>query len=478
MSVSNSRKDWNNVAPSPTPLTRFLEKADAAVPDADPRAAIHPPNPTGWSLVSADGRATMRLPTRFVVGSEACCDLRLSEQGIATHHAMLTVEDDLAYVTPMSDAPTLLDGDAITGRSRLRRNSALTFGGASFRVQHDGPIEDTDWEAEASEWDADPTTEFEQESEWDADEAESEALETPPASEPVAPPPPPAPKPRATTAPTAEARRAATPHVSPRIERDVRIGQRASRRRRGTGWIVWAIAAGAIAAIYQFVPSDVFEQIGWNPDARPTKVEAVSSAPTQTASLPAPPPAQVQSTEPEQTWISVEPSSPDPGAQRLPTNATPAPDPTTTLLAEAAAFEAKGERVNAAQRYVRVLQVQPGSEIARARLDRIVGGVARDASDMILRQRFDSARRSLDQLEVAIPESRRSVVSKDVRDQWRVVQLLLDADALMQQYRLVGPDDPNAVGLLREALRIDPNNAIADEMLAKAHGLQAERAKQ
>jgi hypothetical protein len=58
------------------------------------------------------------------------------------------------------------------------------------------------------------------------------------------------------------------------------------------------------------------------------------------------------------------------------------------------------------------------------------------------------------------------------------VQLLLDADALMQQYRLVGPDDPNAVGLLREALRIDPNNAIADEMLSKAYGLQAEREKQ
>jgi predicted Zn-dependent protease len=97
---------------------------------------------------------------------------------------------------------------------------------------------------------------------------------------------------------------------------------------------------------------------------------------------------------------------------------------------------------------------------------------------MILRQRFDGARRSLEQLAVAIPESRRSLVGKEARGQWRVVGLLLDADALMQQYRLVGPDDPNAVGLLREALRIDPNNAIADEMLSKAYGLQAERERQ
>jgi hypothetical protein len=149
-------------------------------------------------------------------------------------------------------------------------------------------------------------------------------------------------------------------------------------------------------------------------------------------------------------------------------------------LSEAEALESSGHRLtpagkNAAEHYVRVLQAEPDSAVAHARLDTIVGTVARDASEMILHQRFDGARRSLEQLAVAIPKSQRSLVGKESQDQWRVVGLLLEADALMQQYRLVGPDDPNAVGLLRESLRIDPGNAIADEMLAKAYGLQAER---
>ncbi len=186
---------------------------------------------------------------------------------------------------------------------------------------------------------------------------------------------------------------------------------------------------------------------------------------------------RIQPTTPVQAASSVGAS-----AQQPPVTASAPAIATATLLAEADALEKKGQWVtpgqNAAQRYVRVLQTQPESEIARARLDKIVGGVAQDASDMILRQRFDSARRLLDQLAVAVPEMHRSLVSKDARDRWRVVQLVLDADTLMQQYRLEGPDDPNALGLLREALRIDPNNAIADEMLAKVHGLQMEREKQ
>ena len=105
-------------------------------------------------------------------------------------------------------------------------------------------------------------------------------------------------------------------------------------------------------------------------------------------------------------------------------------------------------------------------------------GGSHDAGDMILRQRFDGARQALERLSAAIPQDQRSLVGKDALGQWRVVVLLLDADALMQQYRLVEPDDPNAVSLLNEALRIEPNNAIVDEMLSKAHGLLEERRKQ
>jgi hypothetical protein len=241
-----------------------------------------------------------------------------------------------------------------------------------------------------------------------------------------------------------------------------------------------------VGAVFWLVPIEVLEHFGWNPDAGPTKVDSVASpvvAPAGTQTTAVPPPSEpVRLTEPKPAPVHEDrPPSPEPAAQPLPTK-TPVVGSVTSLLSEAAALEDKGQWVtpgqNAAQRYVRVLQAEPDSATARARLDHIVGGVARDASDMILRQRFDSARRLLDQLAVAVPENARPLVDKDARGQWRVVQLLLDADALMQQYRLVGPDDPNAVGLLREAQRIDPNNAIVDEMLSKAYGMQAERDKQ
>ena len=516
MSASNTWNHWDAIAPTAPPLRNVSGKSDSAGPGIDDRA-VNPPTPTRWSLVSSDGRATMRLPKRFVVGSGACCDLHLSEQGIATHHAMLNVEDDLAYVTPMSDAPTLLDGEAISGRCRLRSSSALTFGAATFRVQHDGPPEDwdtdetewkkaTEWQADDSDWGADATdsevgaalseadvTESEvdvTESKADATGSEVEEIELVvvekelPRNEPIAPqrtPP---------NAPTAEARRGAAPRSSPRIERDARVRLHvAAKKRRRTGWIGWVVTLAAMAAAaFWFLPIDLFEQFGWNPDARPTKVDLVPQsvvAPTVTPTTAMPSPSEpVTLTEPKPAPVpEARAPSPEPAAQPLPTNKTPAAvSSVSTLLSEAAALEDKGQWVtpgqNAAQRYVRVLQVQPDSATARARLDHVVGGVARDASDMIMRQRFDSARRLLDQLAVAVPENARPLVGKDARGQWRVVQLLLDADALMQQYRLVGPDDPNAVGLLREALRIDPNNAIADEMLAKAYGLQAEREKQ
>ncbi len=508
MSASNTWNHWDAIAPTAPPLRSLSPgKSDAGLGIDD--RAVNPPTPTRWSLVSSDGRATMRLPKRFVVGSGACCDLHLSEQGIATHHAMLNVEDDLAYVTPMSDAPTLLDGEAISERCRVRSSSALTFGAATFRVQHEGPIEDwdsdgTEWK-KATEWQADDSDWTDSEvgatrSETDVTESEVDVTESKadvaepdveeielvevekelPRNEPMAPPQ------RSPSAPTAEARRGAAPRSSPRIERDARVRLHVTKRRRRTGWIGWVVTLAAMAAAaFWFLPIDVFEQFGWNPDARPTKVDSVASsvvAPivTQTTAMPSPS-EPVASTVPEPAPVAeARAPSPEPAAQPLPTKAPVGS--VTKLLSEAAALEDKGQWVtpgqNAAQRYVRVLQAQPDSATARARLDHIVGGVARDASDMILRQRFDSARRLLDQLAVAVPENARPLVGKDARGQWRVVQLLLDADALMQQYRLVGPDDPNAVGLLREAQRIDPNNAIADEMLSKAYGLQAERDKQ
>ena len=56
--------------------------------------------------------------------------------------------------------------------------------------------------------------------------------------------------------------------------------------------------------------------------------------------------------------------------------------------------------------------------------------------------------------------------------------MLLAADAKMQTYSITSPPGDNAVSLLQQAQRLDPNNPIADEMLAKAYGLEQQHGRQ
>ncbi len=161
------------------------------------------------------------------------------------------------------------------------------------------------------------------------------------------------------------------------------------------------------------------------------------------------------------------------------TDATKANGSIAPLLSQGDALYAKGVLVNgtpnAVQTFVDVLAVAPNQPLARARLSDIVTRVAADASTMILRQRFNGARQLLHRLSVALPQASEHFVDQKSLDQWRVVELLLSADALMQKYQITAPEHDNAVEVLHEALRLDPQNAIADEMLTKAYGLLAER---
>lgn len=466
MSVSNTWSDWDAGAMAPPPLPSFPARSAADTHAATaPQAAAPSAHLSRWSLVSTDGRATMRLPKRFVIGNGSCCDLRLSEQGVATHHAMLNVEDGVAYVSSMADAPTLLDGQAIESRRRLYRDAALTFGAASFRVEHDGPIAvmEEDVEEDVEEHD-----DVKVANEPMASRGSASVPHAPMSRETATAPRDDAPHPRPD-----DVQRVTTPHISAKADREVHFDRVAPRRRRGRkAWIGWLLLIGVIAAAWWWSPPDLVDALGWNPEAQVTSI-AKSSAPVvaQVASPErrASPSAEVKSEIVETTSR----------AEVVPAVEPPA----TTLLDQAAALEAQGRRVsppgqNAAALYVRALQEEPDSIAARNQLDKIVSAVAHDAGEMILRQRFDGARHSLEQLAAAVPERVRPLIGKEPRGQWRVMQLLLDADVLMQQYKLVGPDEPNAAGLLREALSIDPNNAIADEMLAKARGLQLEREKQ
>ena len=151
----------------------------------------------------------------------------------------------------------------------------------------------------------------------------------------------------------------------------------------------------------------------------------------------------------------------------------------SVLMDEAANLQAHGSVYapvgrNAAARYVQVLEMAPNTAEARDRLSKIVGDVTHDASELILSQRFEQARQLLGRLSAAIPKNRSTLIDARMLSEWRALDLILEADTLMQNYRLDAPDEPNAVALLREALRIDPNNAIAEEMLAKSFGMLAE----
>src|SRR5258705_10079588 len=118
---------WSHRPPPPLP------SYPPAAPDRDVSEAGR------WFLVSLAGRTSMRIRERFVVGSGSSCDLSLVEWGIAPSHALLTVENGDLYITPLSDAPTLVDGQALRGRVRLGPHSALSFAELEFRVQFEAP---------------------------------------------------------------------------------------------------------------------------------------------------------------------------------------------------------------------------------------------------------------------------------------------------------------------------------------------------
>jgi hypothetical protein len=168
-----------------------------------------------------------------------------------------------------------------------------------------------------------------------------------------------------------------------------------------------------------------------------------------------------------------------------PAASTRAPSPdqrANVLMAEGDAFVASGALIapagaNAIARFVDASAVASDPRVrdmARAKLSDAVIEVADGASGMITRQKFDGARQQLRRLSAAVPGTARASISPRAANRWRVVELLLSADDLMQRYQIVEPQEDNAVATLREVLRIDPKNPIADEMLTKAYGLLTE----
>jgi hypothetical protein len=159
------------------------------------------------------------------------------------------------------------------------------------------------------------------------------------------------------------------------------------------------------------------------------------------------------------------------------------PPGTSSAFAEAEAQFARGDWLvgganSAASRYVQVLEQEPSNPVARARLSEIVSRAASDASRAIAAVRFEDARAQLMALESAGALGRMHVLTPEARTQWQVVQLLVAADALLQQRQSQDMAVDNAIDALQKAIQLDPSNQLAAEMLAKAYGLLLTRQRE
>ena len=401
-----------------------------------PRA---PPPPTeyadAWSLVSRDGRASMRLPCAIVVGSGACCGLRLSDDGVAHHHAVLIVDAGLSVV-PLSAAPTFVDGRLVQGRQPVPSGAQLKFATVRF-VARSNNVEPN--AVDAARHQDDDITPIATMRAGFADDVEPRA------------------EPRA-------------PEFPPLRAVDLAVQK---RRRRRRGWVGGVAVATAAAVVLWWLSTSPWSTL----DRSFTPAMAVTPAPTGAAQLPVDgdAPADRPAAPAAPTGAADRSSTATPEAAPLP--AAVPPNASQTSIERADALSAKGSwltpaRNNAAALYVDALTAAPSDAATRAKLDAIVMRTAQAASDMIVHLKFERARGVMAQLSAAIPPSARHFVSQQASDRWRVVELLLRADAKMQTYSITEPRGDNAVSLLQEVQRVDPHNPIADDMLAKAYGLK------
>jgi hypothetical protein len=633
---------WSDSPPPPLP------SYPPAAPNADEAESAR------WFLVSLAGRASVRIRDRFVVGAGSSCDLSLAEWGIAPNHAMLTVEGGELYITPLSDAPTLVDGQVLQERLRLGPHSALSFGELEFGVQFEAP--------ESPRWDLD---------------SQGSAEASLPPLEPVAgapsprvaspgpqssPRPDPRPHPRRgnvvpisagiavslivfglwfyradqwpaqfaqSAVPSSQVPAVTEPNAplevvsaeQPAPDADPTAASQASDVMLSAVQNVPDAAADAsvpptvpdvapppsrpeVPAVSQQVPQELVpeapmqEEASPPPEQQPTVAEAAAPIPEATQEEPRAGEelpyqgervAEVAALKPEEARLepprdlgpplifvtsevpplvdvaalssadarvrppwSDQPVAPGPylpapvfrpeveavapvppaadrvaatseapvtaarGIGRPPlifvqreqalvdiaalsrpvVHVTPplsdipvsvanaaskgAADrhALSVLMAEADARYSQGDLVtpphqSAAELYVKALRMVPKLRIAHTRLNNIVGWIALDATDMLGKRRPEDARQILARLSAAVPKDQRDAVDAAAMRRWRVAGLLLEADALIQKHRIAGPARPNAVSQLREALKIDRHNAMAEEMLARALDLVA-----
>lgn len=158
------------------------------------------------------------------------------------------------------------------------------------------------------------------------------------------------------------------------------------------------------------------------------------------------------------------------------------------LLQQAGALRAQGFLVhppgqNAAQLYNRVLAIAPDNGIAQQGLNEVTAQLLTDAGRLFEAGDLPGVEALLDQASAAgiganaLNEIKASL-DRQVLALAAISEKLEQAQAFLQQGFITEPQEGNAVSVLREIQRLDPNNATAGEMLAEAAARLAEVAQE
>ncbi len=148
------------------------------------------------------------------------------------------------------------------------------------------------------------------------------------------------------------------------------------------------------------------------------------------------------------------------------------------LLQEASRLRALGSLIdppesNAAARYQRVLATDPGNAIATQGMSEIIAQVRRRFYELMSDRDFQNIDRLIDRAvavglgEVSVAEFKSRYELERQRVE-RVETLIAEAERLIGRGFITEPTDNNAVVTLREALRLDPGNRDAEQLLIDA----------
>ena len=148
------------------------------------------------------------------------------------------------------------------------------------------------------------------------------------------------------------------------------------------------------------------------------------------------------------------------------------------LLREASRLRALGTLIdppesNAAERYQRVLATDPENAIAKQGMSEITAQVQHQFNVLLGLRNFVDIDRLIDRAvavglgEASVAEFKsRYSIERDRVD--RVDVLLARAEQQIDQGFITEPNDNNAVGTLREVLRLDPGNEVAERRLLES----------